>query len=185
MVADWLQEEKTNLQTHKLYSGSPPPSRTKSKLSQRSGHTQQLTALRSLKGIFLKAFVTIAHKVTAAIWLNVNAPLKPAAVSVTRWPYSVRSPRLAVEVPLLRRTLCALRVDSAVCFHSVDPPSVLGKKKAGKKKRAEDTSHRSELHAWNWRIDFVLPAACGPGGCGFLSHLGAVSTTVYSLGVHK
>lgn len=144
---------KTNVNKLKLYSQrqllrhTPGPNQ-----GYRTAPVTDRLHIYCINAIFIKAF-TIKGE-TCNGHRTINVQLQGTAVSL-RWTCPVCCQRLTdinIKVPLLRRTLCPLLVDTVGCFHSAscagqDSPSFVGKKLQNrrKKKLAGNTSPRSGL----------------------------------------
>lgn len=144
---------KTNVNKLKLYSQrqllrhTPGPNQ-----GYRTAPVTDRLHIYCINAIFIKAF-TIKGE-TCNGHRTINVQLQGTAVSL-RWTCPVCCQRLTdikINVPLLRRTLCPLLVDTVGCFHSAscagqDSPSFVGKKLQNrrKKKLAGNTSPRSGL----------------------------------------
>lgn len=125
---------KTNVNKLKLYSQrqllrhTPGPNQ-----GYRTAPVTDRLHIYCINAIFIKAF-TIKGE-TCNGHRTINVQLQGTAVSL-RWTCPVCCQRLTdinIKVPLLRRTLCPLLVDTVGCFHSAscagqDSPSFVGKK---------------------------------------------------------
>lgn len=170
---------KTNVNKLKLYSQrqllrhTPGPNQ-----GYRTAPVTDRLHIYCINAIFIKAF-TIKGE-TCNGHRTINVQLQGTAVSL-RWTCPVCCQRLTdinIKVPLLRRTLCPLLVDTVGCFHSAscavqDSPSFVGKKITKQKEKETGWEYFPQIWviAWNWRRLSASPR--GPGE--WSSHLGAVN----------